>query len=917
MNLMRFPRPARPLRLRIRTYLLLLVLGSAMPFVLLAAILAERTAEAQDKRFGQDVVAVARALSLAVDSSIAPLQSALETLGQSPALNRGDLLAFHRQLIDAGALLDRIVLLSDAEGRGLLDSRDTPGTRSADRRASPAYVAAVAAGGRPVVSNIYRGAITGQMVVTVDVPVRIPEPDGTATTGVLATTMDLGALDALVRRQLLPDAWRGAVLDRDWRFVQLTLGGQEQLGQPTTAAWTETARGRAAGWLRTTLQGGAEGYVGFVTSPATGWTVGIGVPAEAVRAPLRRTLASLLALSAAFALVGMALALLLARAVARPVSALARLAADPDAAPPAAAATAAAAAAGASGRAAAVSTGITELDEVARALRDGAAARTAAEAARRDSEAELQAATDLSPQVPWTADPAGRLLSVSERIAELTGERVGRRPKDGWMGIVHPGDRPALQAAWARSVATAEPFDHEFRLRLASGAWSWFRARAAARLDAAGRVVRWYGSTEDVDARRAAVEGLQRLTDELEARVEREAAAREAAQNRLNQAQRLQALGQLAGGVAHDFNNMLQVVGGALALIQRRPDDAARVARLAATAEDAAERGTAITGRLLSLTRQGTLRAAPVEPLALLSDVASVLSHTLGAAIAIRVSAAPDLPPLLADRRQLETALINLAANARDAMPGGGRLTLSATLEFDPQGLSMEVPPGAFICIEAADTGHGMDAPTLARASEPFFTTKDVGRGTGLGLAMARGFVEQSGGGLRIESAPGRGTAAGLWLPCAPGTAAAPGSDTLRAPRRRGRVMLVEDDPSVRATLAEQLQDAGFRVLAAADGAAALTLLMGGAEVAMLVTDLTMPGMDGVALIRAAQRMRPGLPAILLTGHAGAGTALDAAEGLDGPVSLVQKPVSALQLADRIATVVERRGDGARDAGPG
>ena len=178
MNLMRFNRPARPLRLRIRTYLLFLVLGSAMPFVLLSAILEEQAAGMQDKRFGQDVVSVARALSLAVDSTVAPLQSALETLGQSPALARGDLLAFHRQLADAGALLDRIVLLSDADGNGLLDSRDTPGVRSAERRASPAYVSSVAAGGRPVVSDIYRSAITGQLVVTVDVPVRVPGPDG-------------------------------------------------------------------------------------------------------------------------------------------------------------------------------------------------------------------------------------------------------------------------------------------------------------------------------------------------------------------------------------------------------------------------------------------------------------------------------------------------------------------------------------------------------------------------------------------------------------------------------------------------------------------------------------------------------------------------------------------------------------------
>ncbi len=889
MNLMRFNRPARPLRLRIRTYLLLLVLGSAMPFVLLSAILAVRAAGMQDKRFGQDVVSVARALSLAVDSTIAPLQSALEILGRSPALARGDLSSFRSELGTAAALLDGVVQLCDADGWKLLDSRTPPGVPASGRRAMPDYIAAVAAGSRPVVSGMHRSVSTAQWVVTVDAPVRVPGADGAAAPGVLGANINLQAIDALMQRQLLPDTWRGVIIDRDGRYVQRIRHDPSLLGQPTAMAWAEAARRVPSGWLRSVLQDGVDGYVGFATSPVTGWTVGIGVPTEVVRAPLRRTLAFLLSLGAAFTVMGMALALHLARRVARPVGALARLAAHPDAPSPAGC------------------SGIVEVDEAARALRDAAAARAVAEAAVRDSEAELRAATDLSPQFPWTADPAGRLLSVSERFAQLTGASTGRRPKDGRLLLVHPDDRRGVQDAWEHSLATGTPYDHEFRLRLAAGGWAWFRARAAPRLDAAGRVVRWYGTTEDVDARRAAVEGLQRLTDELEARVEAEAAAREAAQNRLNQAQRLQALGQLAGGVAHDFNNMLQVVGGALALIQRRPDDAARVARLAAMAEDATERGAAITGRLLSLTRQGTLRTGPVEPLALLSDMASVLSHTLGAGIAIQVSAAPGLPPLLADRRQLETVLINLAANARDAMPGGGRLTLSAALEFNPEGLSVEVLPGPYIRIEAADTGHGMDAQTLARASEPFFTTKDVGRGTGLGLAMARGFVEQSGGGLRIGSAPDRGTAVGLWLPCAPGAAAAPAPD-LCLPRRRGRVLLVEDDVSVRATLAEQLQEMGFRVLAASDGAAGLSALMGGAEVAMLVSDLTMPGMDGVALIRAAQRMRPGLPAILLSGYAGGGASLDAAGALDGPVSLMQKPVSAAQLADRIATVVERRG---------
>lgn len=879
---------ARPFRLRIRTCLLLLVLGSAMPFVLLSAVLATRAASVQDKRFGQDVVSVARALSLAVDSAIAPLQSALVALGRSPVLARGDLALFRSEIDDAAMLLGGVVQLCDAEGRRLLDSRDPPGVPTAGRRAHPEYVAEVAGGDQPRVSGIHRSTVTGQMMATVDVPVRFPGPGGTETAGVLTSTINLAAIDALVRQQLLPDTWRGAIIDQDGRYVQRTKDGAQGLGELSTMGWVDAARRTRTGWIRGRLLDGVLGYTGFATSPVTGWAVGIGVPGWVVWAPLRDTMLSLAALGTGFAVLGVGVALQLARRVARPVSALARLAAHPEDAPPI------------------PSSGIAELDEVAQALRDASAARAAAEAALRESEAELRCATDLSPQVPWTADPSGRLLNVSERIAELIGAPLARRPKDGWMGVVHPLDRPALQAAWAQSVATAAPFDHEFRLRLKTGAWTWFRARATPRLDAEGRVVRWYGSTEDVDARRAAVDGLKRLTDELEARIEREATAREAAQIRLNQSQRLQALGQLAGGVAHDFNNMLQVVGGALSLIRRQPGDPVRVARLAATAEDATERGAAITGRLLSLTRQGTLRSAPLEPLALLSDMAAALSHTLGTGIAIQVLAAPDLPPLLADRRQLEAVLINLAANARDAMPDGGRLTLSAALEFDPDGLSAEVPPGRYIRLEAADTGTGMDAVTLARASEPFFTTKDVGRGTGLGLAMARGFVEQSGGGLKIESAPGRGTAVRLWFPCAPeAVAAAP-----PPPRRRGRVLLVEDDAQVRATLAEQLQEQGFRVLAAPDGAAGLAALSGEAEVALLVADLTMPGMDGVALIEAAQQARPGLPAILITGYGGGAEALRAARSLDGPVVLLHKPVSSSQLADRIATLVERRSAG-------
>ncbi len=246
----------------------------------------------------------------------------------------------------------------------------------------------------------------------------------------------------------------------------------------------------------------------------------------------------------------------------------------------------------------------------------------------------------------------------------------------------------------------------------------------------------------------------------------------------LAQAQKMQALGELAGGIAHDINNVLQAVSSALALIARRPDQPVSVSRFAALGSTAAERGAAITRRLLLFARRADLSAEPIDVAGLLTELSEVLAHTLGSAVAVVVEDACDVPPLLADKSQLETVLVNLATNARDAMPDGGRLTLSAGVEqvgpdaSHPASLS----PGRYVRLAVRDTGTGMDPATLARVTEPFFTTKPAGKGTGLGLAMARGFAEQSGGALAIDSAPGRGTTVALWLPQAEPEAADPAS---------------------------------------------------------------------------------------------------------------------------------------------
>jgi CheY-like chemotaxis protein len=338
---------------------------------------------------------------------------------------------------------------------------------------------------------------------------------------------------------------------------------------------------------------------------------------------------------------------------------------------------------------------------------------------------------------------------------------------------------------------------------------------------------------------------------------------------------------------------------------------------------EASERGASITRRLLAFGRRGDLRAEAFDVGSLLAGLREILAHTLGAPIGVTVRLGADLPPLLADKGQLETALVNLATNARDAMPEGGRLTLAAETEIVAAGAAPHgagLAPGRYVRLTVADTGGGMDAATLARAAEPFFTTKDLGVGTGLGLPMAKGFAEQSGGALAIESSPGKGCTVTVWLPAA-GSAdaghggaagslavAEPGSGAPGEAKTHARVLLVDDEALVREVLAEHLEEAGFGVVAAASGTEALALLAAGEAVDALVTDLSMPGMDGLAVIRAAQERRPGLPAVLLTGYAGDGAALAVGGAVSGTFSLLRKPVSGVLLVDRVRALLAEGG---------
>jgi signal transduction histidine kinase/CheY-like chemotaxis protein len=394
-----------------------------------------------------------------------------------------------------------------------------------------------------------------------------------------------------------------------------------------------------------------------------------------------------------------------------------------------------------------------------------------------------------------------------------------------------------------------------------------------------------------------------------EAMVRREVAAREEAQAQAAHAERMTALGELAGGIAHDVNNILQVVSGGAARIERRADEAEEVLRQARRIQDAVERGSTISRRLLAFARRDALRAEAIDAAALLTELGELLAPAVGPAIRVRVDAARAAGRLLADRSQLETVLLNLATNARDAMPDGGELTISAAstvLAHDSEALR----PGRYVRIAVADTGTGIAPDTLPRVAEPFFTTKPKGSGTGLGLSMAKTFVEQSGGALAISSEPGLGTMVSLWLPQAEAGLAEPAGRPPREPGPRGpvgagrRVLVVDDDALIREGLMGSLQDAGFVALGAENAERALAQLDAGHDIDALVTDFSMPGMSGVELIHEVHARRPRLPTILLTGHLSDQASEAFHRFRAEPFALLYKPMPPARVAQRLAEIM-------------
>ena len=535
--------------------------------------------------------------------------------------------------------------------------------------------------------------------------------------------------------------------------------------------------------------------------------------------------------------------------------------------------------------------------------------RRVAQEILRASEAQFRTLAQAMPNHVWTARPDGQLDWFNERVYEYSGVKSGTLDGHGWSTLVHPDDRSAAAELWQAALMAGAPYEAQFRIRSANGAYRWHLARAFPTRGAYGVILRWVGSNTDIEDQKVAAQTLADVNATLEQRVSERTGQLMQAEEALRQSQKMEAVGQLTGGIAHDFNNLLQGILGALDIVKKRIAEG-RIGDLDPFlngALDSANRAATLTHRLLAFSRRQPVDPRPLDLNELIGTVEELLRRSLGENIDLRVVAGEDLWLVRCDGNQLENALLNLAINARDAMPSGGAVTIdTANAVFDArQARRRDVSAGEYVCVRVSDTGVGMPPSVKARAFDPFYTTKPIGKGTGLGLSMIYGFVRQSDGSVLIDSEPGNGTSIEISLPRYRGDAVGAPVQELSGDNRAEAnevVLIVEDEAVVRLLIVETLNDLGYKALETADSAAALRILQSSQRVDLLVSDIGLPGLNGRQLADAAHVTRPALKVLFVTGYAedAAGSAF-----LEPGMEIVIKPFTMEALSSKIREMIE------------
>ena len=511
--------------------------------------------------------------------------------------------------------------------------------------------------------------------------------------------------------------------------------------------------------------------------------------------------------------------------------------------------------------------------KITRDLTERQAAEESLRATQQQFQLLVQGVTDYA---IYMLSPSGEISSWNAGAERIKGYTAGEVLGTHFSRFYTAADRAAGEPARALGIAAEEGrFEQESRRVRKDGTLFW------------AHVV--------IDALRApdgSLSGFAKITRDVSAQREARKALDEARET-LFQAQKMEAIGQLTGGVAHDFNNLLMVIKGSIELLRKRLPQDPRALHLLDNAQQGADRGIALTQRMLAFAHRQELKLDAVDIPTLVSGMSDLIMRSLDSNMDLELRLPEGLAPVWADANQLELALLNLVVNARDAMPNGGNIVIAATeAPIDPTADGRR-----FICLSVIDSGEGMDTDTLARATEPFFTTKGVGKGTGLGLPMVHGVAHQSGGRLILKSEPGRGTTAELWLPCSLAPAVAPAVPAhIAAPAsvRPLAVLLVDDDLLVLNSAEAMLEDLGHRVFSANSGEQALHLLEQHPEIEVLITDQAMPRMTGAELATAAQTVRARLPIVLASGYA------ELPGGSDSGLTRLAKPFTQRELSNAV-----------------
>lgn len=536
----------------------------------------------------------------------------------------------------------------------------------------------------------------------------------------------------------------------------------------------------------------------------------------------------------------------------------------------------------------------------------------------REGEARLSTALLAGQLGSWELELSTGVLSVTAACKAVFGRGPGVTfGYDELVQSIHPDDRPRMRSAVEAAIASGKDYAIEYRTVWPDGTLHWAAVNGRLVFDRDGRKIRLVGVSADITGRKLAEDDLRRANETLEARVNERTAEletahrvvlaeveqRERTETLLRQSQKMEAIGQLTGGVAHDFNNLLMAVLGNLDLLRKHIPEDARTARLIDGALQGARRGAALTQRLLAFARRQDLVVEPKNLTELVLGMTDLLERSLGAGIELQLDLPTDAPVAMVDANQLELAILNLAVNARDAMPDGGTLTIAIAVASGDG----ELLPGDYVRLAVSDTGAGMSAETLKKATEPFFSTKGVGKGTGLGLSMIHGLATQLQGALRLTSAVDEGTRAELWLPIASSpaqvveVAASAPVGIAPHPQARARILAVDDDPLIAMSTLDMLEDLGHEVVEANSGAEALRLLEAGPPFDLMITDFSMPRMNGAELAEAARALDPDLPILLATGYA------ELPSGKQLSLPRLGKPYTQDQLASELSKLLDGR----------